>query len=134
MNKFDWPGLWQFLQFALTSIIGYLMWRVRQTAGEASLSAGQANYSAKQAVELGLSNSNKIDGVIKQTNGMTTHLVALQAKTSHAEGLIQGMAAEKASQAVRDTSHAAGVADEKVSQADREKWDRTNVGQTDRTA
>ncbi len=43
-------------------------------------------------------NSEKLDNVVSQTNGMSRHLVELQAKTSHAAGV----ADEKADQAVRE--------------------------------
>ena len=109
-TPFDWTGLWQFAQFAITSVIGYLMWRQTHAINVTS-------SKVDTAVELGTANSGKLDNVVSQTNGMTHHLVALQDKVSHAKG----MKDEKA-------RAASGVFQDHVGP------DRLNAGKTDEPA
>ena len=44
-------------------------------------------YLTSRNRTMNVTNSEKLDGVIQQTNGMSKHLVNLTAKTSHAEGI-----------------------------------------------
>ncbi len=71
---------------------------------------------------MNVTNSDKLDSVVSQTNGMSSHLIGLQKVVSHAAGV----ADEKADQAIREAR--ATPIESRVGP------DRLNAGPTDKPA
>jgi hypothetical protein len=80
MSTFNWDHLFQFLQFVVTAVISFLM------------------YKANRLTTL---NGDKMDTVVEQTNGINAHLVKITGESEHAKGKLEEKAEEKSRVAER---------------------------------